>query len=112
MELSTSTKGNVVVVALKGRIDANTTLEVEQKLSSLISEGQCTLVADMMEVNFIASAGLRVLLAALKETRRNGGDLKLACLQTQVVEVLDMTGFSTLFKIYNTVEDAVGSFKQ
>jgi anti-anti-sigma factor len=111
MELSTSTIGDVVVVSLKGRIDANTALEVEQKLNSLILEGHCSLIADMREASYVASAGLKALLVARKETKRKNGELKLAELQPQVTEILDITGFTRLFKIYSCVEEAIGSFK-
>ncbi len=110
MELNISKTGDVITIILKGRIDASVAPDIEQKLLSLISEGSCKLVADLSEVGFISSAGLRTLLAALKEAKRERGDLRLAGMQRQVQEVLDMTGFSTIFKLYTSAEDAARSF--
>ncbi len=110
MELNVSKTGDVITIILEGRIDASVAPDIEQKLLSLISGGSCKLVADLSEVGFISSAGLRTLLAALKEAKRERGDLRLAVIQGQVQEVLDMTGFSTIFKIYASAEDATRSF--
>ena len=110
MKLNTSKIGDVITLILKDRIDANVAPDIEQKLLSLISRGSCKLVADLSEVRFISSAGLRTLVAALKEAKRKGGDLRLAGMQKQVQEVLDLTGLDNIFKIYASVEDATRSF--
>lgn len=111
MELNVTTIEDMTIVSLKGRIDANTALEMEQKLNTLISEGHRSLIVDMREVSYVASAGLKVLLVARKEMRRSNGVFKLAGLQPQVTEIFDITGFTMLFKIYSSVEEAIESFK-
>jgi len=110
MELNISKIGDVITIILEGRLDASVAPDIEQKLLSLISGGSCKLVADLSKVGFISSAGLRTLLAAVKETKRESGDLRLAGIQGQVQEVLELTGFSTIFKIYASAEDAARSF--
>ena len=112
MELNISKIGDGITIILKGRIDASVAPDLEQKLLSLISGGSCKLVADLSEVWFITSAGLRVLVASLKEAKRGRGDLRLAGIQGQVQEVLDLTGLSTIFKIYTSAEDAARSFSE
>ena len=110
MELKISKIGDVVTIILEGRIDANVAPDIEQKMRSLISEGSCKLVADLSEVMFISSAGLRALITALKEAKRKKGDLRLAGVKGHVLEVFDITGFSSIFKIYANAEESVGSF--
>ena len=110
MKLNTSMIGNVITIILKDRIDANNAPEIEQGALSLISGSSCKLVADLSQVSFMSSAGLRALLTMLKEAKRNGGDLRLAGAQGFVKEVLDLTKFSAIFKIYTNTEDAVQSF--
>ncbi len=110
MELSISKIGDVITIILKGRIDAHVAPDIEQKLLSLISGGSCKLVTDLSEVRFISSAGLRTLVAALKEAKRKGGDLRLAGMQKQVQKVLDLTGLLTIFKSHASAEDAALSF--
>ena len=112
MELNISKICDVITIILKGRIDASVAPDMEQKLLSLISGGSCKLVADLSEVWFITSAGLRVLVASLKEAKRGRGDLRLAGIQGQVQEVLDLTGLSTIVKIYTSAEDAARSFSE
>jgi anti-sigma B factor antagonist len=58
----------------------------------------------------MSSAGLRALLAALKEARHQRGDFRLAAVQANVQQVLDMSGFSDIFQIFPTVEEAFTSF--
>ncbi len=112
MELDIKMIDDVVSIVLKGRIDANTAPAIEQKLLSLISDGAQQLVTDLSEVWFISSAGLKALLAALKEAKREKGDLLLAGVQAEVREVLELTGFSTIFKVYACAEDAAQSFSE
>jgi anti-anti-sigma factor len=111
MEIDISVMDDVVSIALKGRIDASGAPDVERKLLSLLSGGSRKLVADLSKVAFISSAGLKALLVALKESKRVNGDLRLAGIPAHVQEVLDLTGFSTIFKLHATVEDAAQSFR-
>ena len=110
MELKISKIGEVVTIILEGRIDANVAPDIEQKALSLISEGSCELVADLSNVLFISSAGLRALITALKEAKRKKGDLRLAGVKGMVMEVFDITGFSSIFKIYENAEESIKSF--
>jgi anti-sigma B factor antagonist len=67
-------------------------------------------VADFSEVDYTSSAGLRVLLGTLKDARSAGGDLRLAGLRPEVLNVLELAGFTNILKVFETVEDAVESF--
>jgi anti-sigma B factor antagonist len=111
MEIIESKIGNVNVLCPCGRLDAYAANEVEKKLSELTDSAQIWLVVSMEKLEYISSSGLRVLLAALKKTRQQQGDIRLACLQPFVQEVFDIAGFSQLFKMFDKEEDAVNSFK-
>ena len=108
-EVSINNGAQMEIVSIKGRIDANTVQELEQKLSALIDKGKNHFLADMAKVTFMSSAGLRVFLSVLKKTKGSSGDFKLACLQEDVQKIFDMTGFTGLFKIYSTVDEAMKS---
>ncbi len=111
MEITTKELKRVHLVTLKGRIDHEAARELEQTLMQLIDAGYYRLVIDMSEVNYISSAGLRVLLAARKAVRRwNRGDMCLAGLQPLIRGTFDLVGFDQIFDIYDDVVDAVGSF--
>jgi anti-sigma B factor antagonist len=110
MEISQRTAGDVSVVSLFGRLDANSANDVERKLNSLIDAAQTELVMNLDKLEYISSSGLRVLLAGLKKVRKQQGDIRLACLKPYIREVFDIAGFTQLFKIFGGEEDAVNSF--
>jgi anti-sigma B factor antagonist len=110
MEISQRTAGDVSVVSLSGRLDANSANDVERKLNSLIDAAQIQLVMNLDKLEYISSSGLRVLLSGLKKVRKQQGDIRLACLKPYIREVFDIAGFTQLFKIFDKEEDAVNSF--
>ena len=103
-------EGAVTVVSIRGSLDTLTAEEATKYLSEQISQGECRLVLDLEELEYISSAGLRVLLATIKETRNAGGDLRLAQAGTQVLETMEMAGFTSIIKYYDEIESAVASF--
>lgn len=110
MELSTSTNGNVRVVAVKGSLDALTAPELADALSTELREGHTLLVADLSGLDYTSSAGLRVLLNTVKDARTKEGDLRLAAVQPNVKKVLDLSGFMSIMKSFDDVDTAVASF--
>jgi len=110
MEIKDKNIKDVTIVSIKGSIDALTAPEITQYMNDLISSNQIKLVADFSEVDYTSSAGLRVLLAAIKETRVRGGDLFLAGVQPDVHRVLSLSGFTSIIKIFNDTDQAVSSF--
>jgi anti-anti-sigma factor len=111
VEMSQKRIGNAAIVAISGRIDAVTSRDLEAVLSNLIDNNNKKIVASLAGVEYISSAGLRVLLAALKRLRQEQGDLRLASLQPSVREVFDITGFAKLFTILSSEKEAVDSWR-
>ena len=112
MEITIERQGSVSILRPRGEIDAKTVDHFARHLSSELSAGYVQLVADLGEVSFMSSAGLRALLAILKETRRSAGDFRLAAVQPAVDQVLGMTGFHSLFQRFATVDAAIASFER
>ena len=110
MEIKVEQKAKVTIVTPVGAIDAQTVGEFTAILNQQLNAGQNQLIAALSRVNFMSSAGLRALLGTLKETRRSGGDFRLAAIQDNVRQVLDMTGFSGILKVFPTVDATVASF--
>ena len=110
MDISEKTSGNVNIIYLSGRLDAYAANDVEQKLDSLVAEHQVNLVINLERLEYISSSGLRVLLAGIKRVKKEQGDIRLACLQPYVKEVFDIAGFTQLFLMFDTEEEAVNSF--
>ena len=68
------------------------------------------MVAELSVVEYISSSGLRVMLSSLKKLNQLDGTLKLSSLQPYVLEVFEIAGFTQLFEIYDSAEEAVDSF--
>jgi anti-sigma B factor antagonist len=81
-------------------------------LTEHVVAGSVRLVADFKAVDYTSSAGLRSLLGALKDSRRQGGDLRLAAVQSSVLRVLSISGFTSIIKVFDDVDSAVASYGQ
>lgn len=110
MQISIDHQAHVTVVAVNGSIDALTADALVTALQEQVQSGRTRLVAALADVEYTSSAGLRVLLGALKETRSRGGDLRLAGMQQRVHKVLELSGFTSILKVYPDVPSAVASF--
>jgi anti-sigma B factor antagonist len=112
LEISEKKVGEVNVVNPCGRLDAYAANDVERKLNSFTDTAQVCLVVNLEKLEYISSAGLRVLIATLKKARKQQGDVRLTCLQPYVKDVFDISGFTQLFQIFDKEEEAVNSFKK
>ncbi len=110
MDMEDTKAGKVCIIVLNGRLDAYSSNKLEEKVNSLIDNSCLEMVINFDGVDYISSSGLRVILSAVKQLRKNQGDVKLACLKPYVMEVFDISGFTQLFEIYPTEEEAVNSF--
>ncbi len=111
MELSVNPSDNVVIVSIQGEIDSITGPELGAFFKEQLTD-QKNLIANFSKVGFLSTAGLRVLLATIKETRQAGGDLRLAKVQEEVYNVLKISGFTRIMKIYPDIDSAVESFSE
>ena len=105
MELSINHYENASVVSINGEIDAVTGPELDRYFKKQLLE-QKNLIADVSNVDFMSSAGLRVLLLTLKESRKIGGDLRLANVQENVYTVLEVSGFTKILRVFGTIDEA------
>ncbi|MEJ2510365.1 MAG: STAS domain-containing protein [Anaerolineales bacterium] len=101
---------DVTIVSINGSIDALTAPEITNYMNDLIASEKIKLIADFSGVDYTSSAGLRVLLAAVKATRAKGGDLYLVGVQPDVLKVLSLSGFTSIIKIFSEIDQAVNSF--
>ena len=76
------------------------------------TKGNVKLVAELSKVSYTSSAGLRVLLGATKDSRSKGGDLRLAGVQPNVLKVLELSGFTSILKVLDSLEEAVNSYSE
>jgi anti-anti-sigma factor len=108
MEIAEDRPGEVLVLAPRGRVDTTTSAGLEERLLSGVAEGERRLVLDLAEVEYISSAGLRVLLRLAKKMQVTGGQLVLCGLGDSVRQVFELAGFLPLFTIEADRERALG----
>jgi anti-sigma B factor antagonist len=111
MDVTFEDRGSTVVARVAGSVDGLTAEALQGAFKAQVDEGRVRLVGDLSGVSYTSSAGLRVLLATLKAARQQGGDLRLAAVQPQVLKVLDLSGFTSILKLYDDVPAAVASFE-
>lgn len=102
MTINETREHGAVVIAPTGRIDSTTSGSLEQHLAGLAAAGEWRVVMDFSGVDYISSAGLRVMLALAKRARDRKGRVALCALGEGVRQVFDLAGFIPLF----TVEDS------
>jgi len=110
MEIKERQIEGVTVISLTGSIDAMTSPKITEFIQGQVSKGNIKLVADLSGVDYTSSAGLRVLLGAIKETRAQSGDIRLTGIQPDVQKVLNLSGFTNILKVFNNLDEAVASF--
>ena len=98
------------VLALSGDLDAVTSPRLSDLLSEQVAADNIDLVLDFADVGYISSAGLRAVLAVVKEVRQRGGDVRLAGVKGEVFKVFDMSGFTSILRIFDDTAGALQSF--
>ena len=111
MEVTSTPYKRCDVVKAVGRIDSQTAPQLAEAFDAVTEAGRFRIVFDMSEVDFISSAGLRVLINTQKTCKRfNRGHVVLAAVPQRIYEALDLAGFIPLFTFFDDVVEAVGSF--
>ena len=98
MRIETVKEGNKIILKVEGRIDTNTSKEFQAQLL-LAFQKQSNVTADLKEVDYVSSAGLRAMLIAYKTAGSKNGSFTLRNVQNNVREVLNMSGFSKFISI-------------
>ena len=110
MNTTVEVRNDIGIVQISGSIDGTTVEALQQVFDGQLEAGHVNLVADMSDVEYTSSAGLRVLLGTMKDARSRGGDLRLVAPRRDVLRVLQLSGFTGILKIFDTVDDSVDGF--
>jgi anti-sigma B factor antagonist len=116
MDISHRRLNRVDVVTVAGRLTAAEAPELQERINQLFNEGRYRILLDFAGLEYISSPGLRVLIEARKRAREwkltdfDRGDVRIVNLPPRIKEVFDLTGFTSLFHIYDDLVEAVGSF--
>jgi len=107
MEIKKEAQNGKTILVITGRLDANTSSELEKVILPLIDEGSTQLIVDLEGLEYISSAGLRIFLLALKKMKNFQGKLILCGLRKMIREVFKIAGFVSIFNIVETREQAL-----
>ena len=110
MVITSAQQDDVTVISVREYLDATTSEEATAYLSAEIDSGHTRLVMDVIRVTYLSSAGVRVIVGALREARSSGGDVRLAVAEGNVRQVLDLAGLEQIIKIFPTAKEAVASY--
>ena len=97
LNITKNTNASELTVSLTGRLDTTTAPELEKELKASL-DSVTTLVIDMTALDYISSAGLRVLLSAQK-TMNKQGEMKVVHVNETIMEIFEVTGFSDILTI-------------
>jgi anti-anti-sigma factor len=106
-EVQIKEEGKVLVAALSGQLDTRSAPQLEKALDAALAKGSTELLVDCSRLDFVTSAGLRVLLMTGKRLAGAGGKLALCALNPSVREVFEISGFAKLFPIHPAREPAL-----
>ncbi|MFW9613099.1 MAG: STAS domain-containing protein [Macellibacteroides fermentans] len=107
MKISIDKKNGLSVLKVDGRVDATNFMEMEAEVTRLFDEEEVSLVIDCSGLSYISSSGLRVFLIAQKKAMATNGKLFLCCLQPLIKGIFDISGFTSIFKIYGTLDEVI-----
>ncbi len=109
MKITQNEKDGILELSISGRLDAVSAVEADKTFSSIIDGENSNLLIDLAELDYISSAGLRVLLVVAKRIQQNRGKVALCSLNANVKEIFEISGFSSIFNIFDTKEEAAKS---
>jgi anti-anti-sigma factor len=107
MEISQKEEKGIVSIVIKGRMDADSSPDAEKVVKEALGAEANRLLFDLGELEYLSSAGLRVLLSAAKEMRRRDGKIVLCALNEFVKEIFEVSGFQSLIPITDSVESGI-----
>lgn len=107
MKILEEKKGHIHIFKLSGRLDSNTSPKLETGILNALENGTNDIILNFEDLEYISSAGLRVILKTTKDLKRREGRLLLCSMQDYVREVFEIAGFDTFLSITVTMDDAL-----
>jgi anti-sigma B factor antagonist len=111
MEIIETKEKDISVFKLNGRLDSNTSPSLEKQLAGAMEDGAKNMIIDFADLDYISSAGLRIILKTTKDLRRSDGDIVLCAMQDYVKEVFEIAGFDSFLPIVPSLNDALAKLR-
>ena len=111
MEITAKQFKHCDLLSLSGKVDSFTAPTLTKALEKLNNDGRFKIVLDLGKLEYMSSAGFRALLVGQRTCKRyNRGEIVLASVPKKILDALELTGFTPLFKIFGDITSAVGNF--
>lgn len=101
---------DAVVLCPTGRVDGTNVTILQGALREQVEADRTKVVFDLVELNYISSAGLRVFLMAARDLQAKGGKAAFCNLSEQIRQVFEITGFDKILAVHDSREDALAAF--
>jgi stage II sporulation protein AA (anti-sigma F factor antagonist) len=106
------THGEVLVAILEGALNSTNSAQVEAEVLRRLDQGTNQLLIDLGALDYISSAGLRIVLVAAKRLKQSAGRLVLCGVQNQIREAFEISGFLSILNVADTRVQALERFNQ
>ena len=110
LSVVTEDAGGVKVIKCAGYIDSENSGQIKTVIEDLIREGSYKMIMDLGRVDYVSSAGWGLFVGYLHEARNNKGDIKIADMKKEVLEIFELLDFVNIFQYFRNVTDAVKAF--
>ncbi len=110
MKIISTTVDSISILRFEGNLDMNTAKGAQESVDKVIDGGAVKLIINFEKVNFVSSAGLRILLYAAKRMKHADGEMRICGLNDSVQEIFQITGFDKIFNVLAGETEALGSF--
>jgi anti-anti-sigma factor len=110
VSFETKTEDGIVVINISGQLDAFTTPDVKAEFKTLTDSRNYKLILNLEQVDYVNSTGIGAIVAVAQQVRRRKGDLKIYGMKPDIRKVFDLVGASKILEIFDSEQDALGSF--
>ena len=111
MEITSQKFKHCDLLSIKGKVDSFTAPDLIKAIEALNNDNRYKIIIDLSNLEYMSSAGFRALLLGQRNCKRyNRGEIVLALVPKKVMDALELTGFTPLFKIFDEITPAVGNF--
>ncbi len=110
MDIIEKRLNEIIIFKLNGNLNSNTSPELEDKIFEAIKNESKNMILDFEDLDYISSAGLRVIMKTAKNLKQSEGMIVLCSMQDYVKEVFEIAGFDAYLHIVSTMDDALNQF--
>lgn len=110
MNLKETITDKAIIIEIDGRLDTTNFNQLEKKIMDHLDAGKINILVDCSNMDYVSSSGLRIFLMSLKRITTLNGQFVLCGLQENIREIFEISGFTSIFKIYDDQEKALDTY--